>query len=81
MDIKVGDMLYWARIRPNTEEFDVIDLKVVTKYKDCFVCTEESMGQRHMFGYGEYNKKIFSNRFEALQVALEAEEGSKEVIG
>jgi len=72
--IVIGSMVYWSRIRPNTEEFDVIDLQVSKKYEDYFACTDDSSGQRCLFSYGEYNRKVFGNRYDALQKSIEAEE-------
>lgn len=77
MEIKVGNWVYWARVRENTQEFDVIDLKIATIYDTYFVCTDEKTGQRHLFSNNNWENIIFPDRHEALELVLEAQEKSE----
>lgn len=73
-DINIGDKVYYARIIPNTEIYEVCELKIRTIENNFFVGTDKHEKQAYLFSYNKLNKIIFTDRNKALQVVKEAEQ-------
>lgn len=72
-----GDMVYWARIIPQTGTFDVVDLKIRTVQDTYFVGVEDKSSQAFPFSPNDIGEVIFSNRADAVALVKEAQEEYK----
>ena len=72
-----GDILYWARIIPETGIYEVNELKVRTIEDTYFVGTEHRTKQAFLFAYFAIDNIIFADRNKALKMAQDAEKNKK----
>lgn len=71
-----GDIVYYARIFPSLDIFEVIDLKIRTVENNYFVGTEKRTKRAYLFNNNKINKIIYLNRNEALNITKDAEKNS-----
>lgn len=72
MDYKVGEKVFYSRVRPKSGQFDVIEL-TVKKVTDKYIsCTSDK--EAHTFLFTSRDDVIFKNRQDALEHCLLAEE-------
>ena len=78
-DLKIKDVVYYARILPTSSIYDVLELKIRTVEDDWFVGIEKRDKQAFLFHDKDINKTIFTDRKKALKVVQEAEKRKKTV--
>ena len=76
---KIGDIVYYARIMPTLGVYDVCELKIRTVADTYFVGTDKRDKRAYLFSYNAVGKCIFSNRKDAVEKAIAAEENSPKV--
>ena len=76
---KIGDIVYYARIMPTLGIYDVCELKIRTITDAYFVGTDKRDKRAYLFSYNAVGKCIFSNRKDAVEKAIAAEENSPKV--
>ena len=76
---KIGDIVYYARIMPTLGIYDVCELKIRTVTDTYFVGTDKRDKRAYLFSYNAVGKYIFSNRKDAVEKAITAEESSPKV--
>ena len=76
---KIGDVVYYARIMPTLGIYDVCELKIRTVTDTYFVGTDKRDKRAYLFSYNAVGKYIFSNRKEAVDKAIVAEENAPRV--
>ena len=76
---KIGDIVYYARIMPTLGIYDVCELKIRTVADTYFVGTDKRDKRAYLFSYNTVGKCIFSNRKDAVEKAIAAEESSPKV--
>lgn len=59
-NIKPGQIMYWARILPKIQTYDLYELKVRTLYDTYFVAVDKRSKQSYIFPYKGINKTIFT---------------------
>ena len=76
---KIGDIVYYARIMPTLGIYDVCELKIRTITDTYFVGTDKRDKRAYLFSYNAVGKCIFSNRKDAVEKVIAAEENSPKV--
>lgn len=76
---KIGDIVYYARIMPTLGTYDVCELKIRTVTDTYFVGTDKRDKRAYLFSYNAVGKCIFSNRKDAVEKVITAEESSPKV--
>ena len=76
---KIGDIVYYARIMPTLGTYDVCELKIRTVADTYFVGTDKRDKRAYLFSYNAVGKCIFSNRKDAVEKVIMAEESSPKV--
>ena len=76
---KIGDIVYYARIMPTLGTYDVCELKIRTVTDTYFVGTDKRDKRAYLFSYNAVGKYIFSNRKDAVEKVITAEESSPKV--
>ena len=76
---KIGDIVYYARIMPTLGIYDVCELKIRTVTDTYFVGMDKRDKRAYLFSYNTVGKCIFSNRKDAVEKAIAAEENSPKV--
>ena len=76
---KIGDIVYYARIMPTLGIYDVCELKIRTVTDTYFVGTDKRDKRAYLFSYNAVGKCIFSNRKDAVEKVITAEESSPKV--
>lgn len=79
MEVKKGDILYWARIVKSTSVCEVVELKIRSVYDSWFVGCEDKTRQSFIFKYDDLEKVIFKNRGDALQKVLDFHNASDKI--
>ena len=77
--IKKNDIVYYARIMPKLDVYDVYDLKVRTVEDTYFVAIDKRDKKSYLFNFTDINKTVFANRQEALNKTKEAEKNKPKV--
>ena len=75
--ITKGDILYYARIFPQTATYEVDEIRIRTVADTYFVGTEKRTKQSFLFGFNELGKSVFQEREDALALVKKAEKGKK----
>ena len=75
-----GDTVYYARIIPSTDIYDLCELKIRTIYPDSFVGVDKHTKQALVCDLADCDEKIFERREDALRVVKEAEKNKKEFM-
>ena len=76
---KIGNTIYYARIMPTLGIYDVCELKIRTITDTYFVGMDKRDKRAYLFSYNAVGKCIFSNRKDAVEKAIAAEENSPKV--
>ena len=76
---KIGGIVYYARIMPTLGIYDVCELKIRTVTDTYFVGTDKRDKRAYLFSYNAVGKCIFSNRKDAVEKVITAEENSPKV--
>ena len=76
---KIGDIVYYARIMPTLGIYDVCELKIRTITDTYFVGMDKRDKRAYLFSYNAVGKCIFSNRKDAVEKVIAAEENSPKV--
>lgn len=64
--LKKGDIVYYTRIMPSQNYYDILELKIATVYNNYYVGVEKREKTRRIFYDSEINNTIFLNRKDAL---------------
>ena len=72
-NIKVGQIMYWARVLPKIDIYDLYELKVRTVYDTYFVAVDKKSEQSYLFSYDAIDKVVFFDRSVALEIVKEKE--------
>lgn len=75
--LKKKDTVYYTRIMPSSNIYDILELKIRTVEDNWFVGIEKRDKQALLFYDTDINKIIFKDRNVALKKVLEAEENKK----
>ena len=76
---KIGDIVYYARIMPTLGIYDVCELKIRTVADTYFVGIDKRDKRAYLFSYNAVGNCIFSNRKDAVEKVIMAEESSPKV--
>lgn len=71
--INKGQIVYYARILPTVDIFEILELKIRTVEEDYFVGTDNNTQQAFLFSNKAINKTIFFERKDALKIVKKAE--------
>ena len=71
--IRKNDIVYYARIMPKLDVYDVYDLKVRTVENTYFSTIDKKDKKSYLFSYNDIGKTVFINREEAVDIVKEAE--------
>ena len=71
--IRKNDIVYYARIMPKLDVYDVYDLKVRTVEDTYFTGIDKRDKKSYLFTYKDVDKTVFINREEAVNKTKEAE--------
>lgn len=71
--MKKGDMVYYARIIPSCDIYEVCDLKIRTVMEDWFCGSDVHTKQARLFENKCLNETVFYNRNDALEYVKKAE--------
>ena len=77
--IKLNDIVYYARIMPKLDVYNVYDLKVRTVENTYFSTIDKKDKKSYLFSYNDIGKTVFLNRQEALNKTKEAEKNKPKV--
>ena len=77
--IKKDDIVYYARIMPKLDIYDVYELKVRTIENTYFSTIDKRDKKSYLFSYNDIGKTVFLNRQEALNKTKEAEKNKPKV--
>lgn len=77
--IKKDDIVYYARIMPKLDIYDVYELKVRTVEDTYFSTIDKRDKKSYLFSYNDIGKTVFLNRQEALNKTKEAEKNKPKV--
>ena len=77
--IKKNDIVYYARIMPKLDVYDVYDLKVRTVENTYFSTIDKKDKKSYLFSYNDIGKTVFINREEAVDKTKEAEKNKPKV--
>lgn len=76
-----GDKIYYARIMPQLDWYEVCELKVRTVKEDYYVGLEDRTKRAHLFSYKSFEDEIvFKNRKDCLTKVKEAEKHKKKNV-
>lgn len=78
--INKNDILFYARVLPKVDIYEILELKVRTVMEGFFVGTDKNSKQAFLFEYDDLNKIIFKERKDALKVVKDAEKDKKIVL-
>ena len=76
---KIGNTIYYARIMPTLGIYDVCELKIRTITDTYFVGTDKRDKRAYLFSYNAVGKCVFSNRKDAVEKVITAEENRPKV--
>ena len=71
--IKKDDIVYYARIMPKLDIYDVYELKVRTIENTYFSTIDKRDKKSYLFSYNDIGKTVFLNRQDALNKTKDAE--------
>ena len=78
-NIKKNNILYYARILPETDIYEVCELTVRTITTDYFVVIDKHDKHAYLFGISSIGKEVFHDRKDALYKVTEAEENKPKI--
>ena len=71
--IAIGNIVYYARIMPKLDIYDVYELKVRTVEDTYFSTIDKRDKKSYLFSYNDIGKTVFLNRQDALNKTKDAE--------
>ena len=74
------DRVYYARIIPQTNTYDVCDLVVRTIEDTYFVGIDTRDKRAYLINLNQLDKTVFYDRKIALEIVLDAEENRKDIF-
>ena len=77
--IRKNDIVYYARIMPKLDVYDVYELKVRTVEDTYFSTMDKRDKKSYLFSYKDVDKTVFANREDALSKVKEAEKNKPKV--
>ena len=77
--IAIGNIVYYARIMPKLDVYDVYELKVRTVEDTYFSTIDKKDKKSYLFSYNDIGKTVFINREEAVNKTKEAEKNKPKV--
>lgn len=80
MTLNKNDVVFYARILPNSGIYDVLELKIRTIESNWFVGIEKRDKQAFLFAYTAIDKMVFADRGKALEIVKAAESNKKEIV-
>lgn len=66
MDLKKGDVYYYAQIIPSCDTFNVIEVKLVSVRDTYFTGMDKRDKKMYLFNNSDLNDIVFKDRLEAL---------------
>lgn len=78
-ELKKKDIVYYTRILPSSNVYDLLEIKIRTVESNWFVGIEKRDKQAFLFHDKDINKTIFKDRKIALEKIKEAESNKKEL--
>lgn len=69
-----GKKMYFARILPSANVYEVCDLTIRTVAETYFVGVDKRDKHAYLFSYNDIDKTVFANRNDALDKVLIAED-------
>ena len=79
LTINIGDIVYYARIMPKLDIYDVYELKVRTVEDTYFSTIDKRDKKSYLFSYNDIGKTVFFDRQEAVDKTKEAEKNKPKV--
>lgn len=76
-DLKVKDIVFFARILPDLGIYEVCELKIRAVHDTWFSAVEKRTKRSYLYNYSEFGKTIFKDRDKALSLVLDAELNNK----
>lgn len=73
MQLKKKDKMYYARILPSADVYDVCELTIRTVADDWFVGIDKHDKHAYIFNNSDIDKFVFENRDKALEKVTDAE--------
>lgn len=73
------DIVYYARIIPNTGIYEVCELFVRTVTEDYFAGMDKRDKRTYLFSYNAIDNTVFTNRKDALKKVRIAESNKKDI--
>lgn len=80
MTLNKNDIVFYARILPNSGIYDVLELKIRTIESNWFVGIEKRDKQAFLFADTAIDKMVFADRGKALEIVKAAESNKKEIV-
>lgn len=80
IELNKKGIVYYARMLPSSNIYDVLELKIRTVEKDWFVGIEKRDKQAFLFNNDQLNKVVFTDRKVALKLVQEAEKNKKKIV-
>lgn len=78
--LDVGTLVYYARVLPKTQVFDVHNLKIRTVSDKYFVGCDTKDHNAFLFPWSDLEEIIFTDRKKAVNMVKEAKKNNKERI-
>ena len=79
--LKRKDIVYYARIIPNTGIYEVCELIIRTVADDYFAGMDKRDKRTYLFGYNAIDNTVFVDRKDALNKVKIAESNKKDISG
>ena len=79
--LKRKDIVYYARIIPNTGIYEVCELIIRTVADDYFAGMDKRDKRTYLFGYNAIDNTVFVDRKDALNNVKIAESNKKDISG
>ena len=79
MKLKKKDVVYYARIIPNTGIYEVCELIIRTVAGDYFAGMDKKDKRAYLFAYNAIGNTVFINRKDALSKVKIAESNKKDI--
>lgn len=79
-DIRIGNILYYARIIPQTGIYEVCELYIRTIKNDYFVGIDKHDKHAYLFPYNVLNDTVFKERKQVVYIVKEAEKSKLNVL-
>ena len=78
-NLKKKDVVYYTRILPSSNVYDILEIKIRTVEDNWFVGIEKRDKQAFLFHNADIDKTVFTSRNKALEVIKQAELNKKEL--